>query len=47
MISYQDNPNLKLKVVDTVHGKKEYRRNCRKIKDKYYIVNVDCFEIEK
>lgn len=47
MILYKDNPNLsKLKVVTTVSGDKEYRDNCRYIKQAYYVKDVDCFEID-
>lgn len=46
MIRYKDNPNLKLKVVTTIKGKTEYRRNCRKIRERYYIINEDVFEID-
>lgn len=42
MIYYEQNPNLGGKIVDTKSGKKEYRRNCRKIKGEYYIAGVDC-----
>lgn len=45
MTSYKDNPNLKLKVVTTVNGVQEYRNNCKYIKGKYYIQNIDVFEI--
>jgi hypothetical protein len=47
MIRYRDNPHLKIKVVTTVRGNREYRRNCRKIKDKYYVINEDCFEVQE
>jgi hypothetical protein len=48
---YSENPNLDLQVVDTVNGKKEYRNNCRKIKNKdgvycFYIKNEDCYFID-
>jgi hypothetical protein len=46
MTLYRDNPKLKLKTVKTVEGKTEYRKNCRKIKDKFYIINEDCFQVE-
>lgn len=46
MILYRQNPNLKLKTVRRVNGDLEYLRNCRKIKDKYYLVDEDCFLIE-
>lgn len=46
MTRFQDNPNLKLKVVTTVTGAREYRRNCRNIKSKFYVMNEDCFEVE-
>lgn len=45
MVSFKENPNLGLKVVDTSTGLREYRANCRKIKDAYYVKNVDCFEV--
>lgn len=47
MICYRDNPKLKLKTVKTITGETEYRKNCRLIKDKYYVMGVDCFEINK
>jgi hypothetical protein len=47
MIRYKDNSSLKLKVVKTVSGELEYRRNCRKIKDKYYIIGEQCVEINE
>jgi hypothetical protein len=46
MIKYQEDPDLKLKTVTTVKGIKEYRNNCRKIRDKYYILDEDCFNID-
>jgi hypothetical protein len=45
MILYKDNPDLQFTTVTTVHGDIEYRRNCRKIKDKYYVINKDCVEV--
>lgn len=46
MVYYKDNPNLKeLAVVTTFDGKKEYRRNCKFLKEKYYVINRDCFEV--
>jgi len=45
MILYSDNPNLKLKVVKTVTGEKEYRINCKHILDAYHVIDKDCFEI--
>lgn len=47
MIRYKDDPKLKFKTIKTVTGETEYRRNCRKIKDKYYIENEQCFLIGK
>lgn len=47
MTLYKDNPNLKIKIVTTVSGKKEYRKNCKYIKGKYYIINEDVFEINE
>lgn len=46
MILYKDNPNLKFKTVTAVDGTTEYRKNCRKIKDKYYVIDKHCFELE-
>lgn len=47
MVLYKDNPNITdLKVVTTFKGEKEYRKNCKYIKLKYYTINHDCFEIE-
>ena len=47
MIRYKDNPSLKLQKIKTVTGETEYRKNCRKIKDKYYVENEQCFLIDK
>jgi Putative amidoligase enzyme. len=47
MTLYSDNPRLKLKTVITVRNTTEYRRNCRKLRDRYYVENIDCFEINK
>lgn len=47
MIRYKDNPKLKFKTIKTVTGETEYRRNCRKIRDKYYVENEQCFLIGK
>lgn len=41
---YKDNPKLKLSVVVTVHGTKEYFSNCRKFPDGYYVKGVDLVE---
>lgn len=46
MILYEANPKLKQTVVTTVMGDKEYRRNCKYIKGKYYRVDRDCFEVQ-
>jgi hypothetical protein len=46
MISYKDDPKLKLQVVTTVTGDKEYRRNCKNIGQKYYVIDKDCFLVE-
>jgi len=50
MVLYKDNPNLEqvesLQVVTTFNGKKEYRKNCKFIRQQYYVINHDCFEIE-
>jgi hypothetical protein len=46
MIRYKDNQELKLKTVKTVTGDTEYRRNCRKIRDKYYVKGEQCFIID-
>jgi hypothetical protein len=47
MIRFKDNPNLKQRKVKTVRGITEYRRNCRRIGDKFYVKGEDCFEINK
>lgn len=47
MVRFKDNPNLKLRTVKTVRGITEYRRNCRRIAEKYYVKGEDCFEINK
>lgn len=46
MARYRDNPDLKAKVVKTIDGTTEYRKNCRKIGDKYYVVGEQCFEVD-
>jgi hypothetical protein len=46
MIRFKDNPNLRLTTVKTVTGATEYRRNCRKIKEKFYVIGEDCVEID-
>lgn len=46
MIRYKENPKLKLQTIKTVTGETEYRKNCRKIKDKYYVENEQCFRID-
>lgn len=43
---FRDNPNLNLKTVKTTSGETEYRRNCRKIKEAYYVIDEQCFEVE-
>ena len=45
MILFEKNPNLPLKVITTASGKKEYRRNCRYIKERYYLMESECFLI--
>ena len=45
MIRYKDNSSLKLKTVTTIEGKTEYKKNCRRIKDKYYVKGEDCVQI--
>lgn len=45
MILYKDNPNLGIKTVKTINGETEYRRNCRLIKDGFYVMEKDCFFI--
>lgn len=45
MILYKDNKNLKFKTVKTVTGETEYRRNCRKIRNAYYVIGKDCVEV--
>lgn len=50
-MKYSENPNLDLQVVETVNGKKEYRNNCRKIKNQdgvacFYIKGEDCHLID-
>jgi len=43
--SYSVNPNLRLSIINTVNGKKEYRKNCIKIENNYYIIDEDVFFI--
>lgn len=46
MLLYKDNKDLDIQVVTTVTGEKEYRRNCRLIKEQYYRMNDDCFYVK-
>lgn len=46
MILYEKNPNLKLKTVVTIKGDTEYRKNCKFIGGKYYLMERDCFCID-
>lgn len=46
MVRYKDDPNLKeLQVVTTVSGEKEYRKNCKYIRQQYYVIERDCFQV--
>lgn len=47
MIRYSDDPKLGLKVITTITGQKEYRRNCKFIQEKFYVMNEDCFFVEE
>lgn len=47
MILYADNPHLGLKTVTTIQKDVEYRRNCKCIKEKYYVIDRDCFLINE
>lgn len=42
MVLYKDNPKLKYQIVTTVQGDKEYRKNCKYIKGKFYVKDRDC-----
>ena len=44
--SYAENPNLGFTVIDTFDGKKEYRKNCKYVAHKYYVINKDIFYVE-
>lgn len=44
---YRENPTLGFKTVTTITGETEYSKNCRKIRDRYYTINEDCFKIEE
>lgn len=52
MILYKDDSKLALKVVATITGDKEYRRNCRFIRSTerpegaFYVMDQDCFHVE-
>lgn len=46
MILYSQNPDLKLLKVTTIKGDTEYRRNCKYIGGKYYLMDRDCFNVE-
>jgi len=43
VILYKNDQSLPLKVITTVKGKKEYRRNCTFIQEKYYLKEEDAF----
>lgn len=43
---YSQNPNLGLTTVTSVRGNTEYRKDCRKIKEKYYVKDEDVFYID-
>lgn len=51
MTLYKDNPKLKLQVITTVTGRKEYKRNCRFIRSMehpdgaYYVKDEDCHPV--
>lgn len=53
MTLYKDNPKLKLQVITTVGGRKEYKRNCRFIRSierpegAFYVKNEDIFPIDE
>lgn len=47
MILYSDNPNLGLRTVTTVGNDVEYRRNCRFILNKFYVIDRDVFCINE
>ena len=46
MIYFKDDSSLNIKTVKTFNGKKEYRKNCKRIKNEYYVIDKDCFEVE-
>jgi len=46
MTLYKDDSRLGLKVITTINGEKEYRRNCKLINEKYYRMNDDCFLVD-
>lgn len=47
MVYFKENPNVEgLRVVTTVSKEKEYRKNCKFIRQEYYVINKQCFEIE-
>jgi hypothetical protein len=46
LTSYNENPNLDFPTVTTVSGQTEYRMNCRRVKDTYYIKDVDIFLVD-
>lgn len=43
---YHENSKLKLSVVTTVNGEKEYKANCVKINDIYYVKGVDAVQVD-
>ena len=46
IISYSENPEMGFPVVETFDGQKEYRKNCKYVKGKYYAIDKDIFYIE-
>lgn len=46
MLSYKEDSSLPNKIVILFNGESEYRVNCKKILNEYYVKNVHCFEIE-
>jgi len=44
--SYTEDPSLGFPVVQTFEDKTEYRKNCKYVKGKYYIIDKDIFYIE-
>jgi len=46
MLSHSEDSTLPNKVVTLFNGSLEYRANCKKIKNNFYVINKHCFEVD-